>query len=133
MTRSALAQLSCVFDREKRCYDCCIMKFLTLFIVSAILFVGLSFAGKSFFGMNDGMMMGSLECGNHCIDTTVIPTVMPSAVLGLFFIIVLFAREILRFTQNDTGEMMTMEQRRRTEPIRLFLLSKNLATVFLRD
>ena len=109
------------------------MRFLTLFILSAILFVGLTFAGKSFFGMDNGMMMGSVECVNHCIHASTIPSVMPSAALVLFFIVVLFTREIFRLVQDDTSEQLTIAWRRRTEPIRLFLLSQNLATVILRD
>ncbi len=109
------------------------MKYLTLFIVSAILFVGLSFAGKSFFGMDHGMTMGSVECVNHCIDVSTFPSVMSSSVPVLFFIAIAFFCNRYRQTLMHVVHVVAIKQQRHTEPIRLFLLSQNLSTVILRD
>ena len=109
------------------------MKYLTLFIVSAILFVGLSFAGKSFFGMNDGMMMGDIECVNHCIDASTFPSTLSSSLPALIFVVIAFFL-VRRKQQRIVVESVRMTVwRRQTEPIRLFLLSQNLSTVILRD
>lgn len=109
------------------------MKFLTLFILSAILFVGLTFAGKSFFGMDNGMMMGSVECVNHCINASTIPSVIPSVALVLFFVAIFFTSVFECAGWSRPSPTNSIAWRRRTEPIRLFLLSKNLSTVILRD
>ncbi|MCX6714797.1 MAG: hypothetical protein NTX72_03210 [Candidatus Uhrbacteria bacterium] len=110
------------------------MKHLTLMILAAILFVGLTYAGKSLFGMDDGMQMGNIECVNHCIDTSVFPSVPSTALPVLLFVLVFLAREILRCAQNDTsGRFNTAQYVRLTEPIRLSLRGNTFSPVMIRD
>lgn len=109
------------------------MKWITAFLIAATLFIGLTYSGKAIFGMGDDMHMGDLECVNHCIDATVVPVVAASAIPILLFVVIFFAEEILRFAQNDMGEKNKITYRRRTEPIRLFLLSQNLSPVIMID
>ena len=63
------------------------MKTLTLFILAAMLFVCLTFAGKSLFGMEEGMHMDSVECANHCLNTSVFPSVPSTALPVLLFVL----------------------------------------------
>lgn len=110
------------------------MKLFVVFIVSAILFVGLSYAGKAVFGMDDGMRMGSIECVNHCIDQAVIPSSVPPAIFAWFLVIVVFAQGIFQIDRVNTSIQVVMARsRRRSEPIRLFLLSQKLSPVIIRD
>lgn len=110
------------------------MKYLATIILATILFIGLTYAGKSFFGMDHGMTMGSIECVNHCIDTSVFPSVPSTALPILFFALVLLVHEILRFTQNDTsGRFNAAQYIRLTEPIRLSLRRDKLSPVMIRD
>ena len=109
------------------------MKYLSLFILSAVLFVGLTFAGKAIFGMDDGMMMGSIECVNHCIDATVIPSVMPSALPVLLFVLFSIAFIVARIDWSQSFDADTVNYRRLTEPIRVFVLSQHVSTIILRE
>lgn len=109
------------------------MKHFTLFILAAVLFVGLTFAGKSFFGMDHHMQMGSLECINHCIDSTVVPGVMSSALPVLLFVVVFVLFFVASSRRQEGSPRAFRYFNRLTEPIRLFLLSQNLSTVIIRD
>lgn len=110
------------------------MKYLSLFLLSIVLFVGLSYGGKAFFGMDDGMQMGSIECVNHCIDAASVPGAMSAPLVVAFFLFVIVVREILRFAQNDMDDReVFFAYRRRTEPIHLFSLKQILSPVMLRE
>lgn len=108
------------------------MKLISALILLTTLFVGLTFGGMSVFGMGDDMHMGDLECVNHCIDTSMIPMVASTALPELFVSLfcVLF---IVVQTRTSSVSFAVKVWQRLTEPIRLFLLSKNLATVVLRN
>lgn len=109
------------------------MKALTLFILAAMLFVCLTFAGKSIFGMEEGMHMENVECVNHCINSSVFPSVPSTALPALLFILsaialVVFGGRIdLSFVWNKRQYI------RLTEPIRLFLRKQALIPVMIRD
>ena len=109
------------------------MKYLTLLILSAVLFVGLTFAGKAIFGMDDGMNMGSIECVNHCIDASVIPTILPSALPVLLFVLFSIVFIVARGGLSQSPDANTIVYRRLTEPIRLFLLLQHVSTFLLRE
>ena len=108
------------------------MKILTLFILVALLCVGLTLAGRAIFGMGDGMQMSDVACVNHCIDSSMFPVVLSSALPLLLFVVfsivcgVMPAGESRRLTP-------TRALRRMTEPIRLFRLFKTLSPVMIRD
>lgn len=110
------------------------MKAIAFIILASVLFIGLTFQGKAFFGMGDDMQMGDLECVNHCIDQTVVPVVTASALPVISFVLfaIVFFAEIPRLV-GDSSLGMTQKKHRLTEPIRLFLLSQKLSTVLIRD
>ena len=110
------------------------MKQITLFILAVVLFVGLTFAGKSFFGMEEGMHMDSVECVNHCLSTSVFPAATSNALPIVLFVLVFFAREILRSAQDDTKNRFNFSQYTRlTEPIRFSRRTHQLSPVMIRD
>lgn len=109
------------------------MKALTVFILATMLFVCLTFAGKSLFGMEEGMHMENVECVNHCINSSVFPSVPSTALPALLFVlssialVVFGSRMDLSFVPNKTQYI------RLTEPIRLFLRKQTLIPVMIRD
>lgn len=111
-------------------HSCC-MKWLSISIILAILVVFLSFAGKAVFGMEHGMVMDSVECVNHCINTSVFPVVSSTALPVLLFIV--FSIACIAMRAGESQLVPTSAARRMTEPIRLFLLAKKLSPVMIRD
>lgn len=109
------------------------MKFIISFILASLLFTGLSYQGKAFFGMGDDMQMGDLECVNHCIDQTVVPAVAASALPVLLFSIVFSVVYFASFRRQEESPRMHRVFHRLTEPIRLLLLSQTLSPVIIRD
>ena len=110
------------------------MKYFSLFLLSIVLFVGLSYAGKAFFGMNDGMQMGSIECANHCIDSASVPGAMSSPLT--IFLFAIFSALFVVLASSRRQERSSREfaaYKRRTEPIGRFLLKMKLSPVMLRD
>lgn len=109
------------------------MKFATFLIIIAVLFVGLTFAGMTFFGMDDGMKMRDIECLDHCIDATVVPGVILTALPVLLFVAVCVLFFVALSRRQEGSPRVFRYFNRLTEPIRLFLLSQNLSTVIIRD
>ena len=109
------------------------MKWIYALIVSAVLFVGLTFAGKAFFGMGDDMHMGDLECLNHCIDQTVTPSVIPTVLATCVMCFFVFGRILADLQKHHSKYQFVRSYRRRTEPIRLFSLTAYLSSIILRD
>ncbi len=107
------------------------MRCFIICLIAIILFMGLTYSGKSVFGMTHGGMMGNIECLNHCIRTTTVPIVPAIAFSALFIVIFLLVEYVGQFRLSARNTMMTW--RRRTEFIRLFFLSRMLSPVFIRD
>lgn len=104
-----------------------------MIILATILFVGLTYVGKSFFSMDHGMTMGSIECVNHCIDTSVFPVIVSSALPILLFVLCWF---VLLVTQERFASSLVASlthYARLTEPIRLFLQKQTVSSVIIRD
>lgn len=107
------------------------MKTLTLFILAAMLFVCLTFAGKSLFGMEEGMHMENVECVNHCINSSVFPSVPSTALPVLLFVVFSIALVVLQ--EGESRFASTSALCRMTEQIRLLQRKKTLIPVMIRD
>lgn len=108
------------------------MKHLSFLILFAILLTGLTFAGKSFFGMDHGMQMGSVECVNHCIDSSVFP-VVPSTALPVLFVSMFAIVFVTVVALVKTQDVKMLSYVRLTEPIRLALRFQAFSPVMIRD
>lgn len=109
------------------------MKSLSLFILAATLFIGLTFAGNAFFGMDHGMEMGSVECVNHCLSTFVFPAVSSSALPLILFVAFSIALALRSMGGSRPTSTNPMQYNRLTEPIGLLLRSRKLSPVMIRD
>lgn len=107
------------------------MKIASAFILASLLCLCLTFAGKSLFGMEEGVHMDNVECVNHCINSSVFPSVPSTALPILLFVVFSIALVVLR--EGESRLVSTPAMRRMTEQIRLLYRKQTLIPVMIRD